>query len=206
MVAVSENIEEFTGATKSDWLKASPMMFFSRVHPDDADYIMGSLALIKNLIESKSISERDYLRYNIYCRFLKKNGEYEWFLWQCPAIFFSEKNEIEANFSLMVEMPQLASIIEVPIMTLIDNNQKENQYFKVLAETNSLKSLELPNITKREQEVIRLMASGLKTPQIAEKLFISEITVEHHKKNLRVKTETKTSVELMSFVMRNNLI
>jgi len=50
------------------------------------------------------------------------------------------------------------------------------------------------------------MAKGLKTPEIARELFISYSTVENHRKNLRVKTNTKTSSELMSFVIQNNLI
>lgn len=62
------------------------------------------------------------------------------------------------------------------------------------------------NITKREREILALMINGKTSPEIAETLFISYHTVENHKKNLRVKTETKTSVELIYYVLHNNIL
>ena len=50
------------------------------------------------------------------------------------------------------------------------------------------------------------MANGLNSPQISEKLFLSYHTVEKHKRNLRQKTSTKTSAELINYVWSNNLI
>lgn len=50
------------------------------------------------------------------------------------------------------------------------------------------------------------MISGYNTPQIAEKLFISYNTVENHKRNLRQKTNCKTSTELVYYVLKNSLI
>lgn len=47
--------------------------------------------------------------------------------------------------------------------------------------------------------------SQLNTPQIAEKLNVSYYTVENHKRNLRIKTKTKTSGELIKFAIDNNL-
>ena len=42
--------------------------------------------------------------------------------------------------------------------------------------------------------------------KIAKELNISYSTVENHKRNLRRKTNTKTSVELVHFMMNNNLL
>ena len=50
------------------------------------------------------------------------------------------------------------------------------------------------------------MAKGLNSPEIAEKLFLSYHTVENHKRNLRQKTNSKTSAELINYVWSNNLI
>ena len=57
----------------------------------------------------------------------------------------------------------------------------------------------IPKLTRREKEILIEAASGLTTPQIAEKLFISPHTVESHRKNLIVKfksTNLTTAIKL----------
>jgi len=61
----------------------------------------------------------------------------------------------------------------------------------------------LPVITKREKEVLQLIADGLTNSQIAEKLFVSVSTIDSHRKSLMAKLNTnntasllKTSIEL----------
>lgn len=61
-------------------------------------------------------------------------------------------------------------------------------------------------ITHRELEIIKLVAEGLTTLQIADKLFISENTVETHRKNILRKTKTKSSVELINYARSHKLI
>lgn len=63
-----------------------------------------------------------------------------------------------------------------------------------------------PNITSREKEIIQLIAKECSNAQIAEKLFISERTVETHRKNIFRKTNTKSVVGLLKFAMENNLL
>lgn len=41
--------------------------------------------------------------------------------------------------------------------------------------------------TKRQIEILRLIAKGISTPAIADRLFISEHTVKTHKKNISLK-------------------
>jgi DNA-binding NarL/FixJ family response regulator len=60
--------------------------------------------------------------------------------------------------------------------------------------------------SKRELEVIEALCEGLTTAEIAEKLFISPRTVETHKQNLLEKTESRSSVELALYAIKNGLI
>ncbi len=52
-------------------------------------------------------------------------------------------------------------------------------------------------LTKREIEIVKLIAEGLKSHQIADKLFISPRTVETHRANLMKKVEANNSIELI---------
>lgn len=61
-------------------------------------------------------------------------------------------------------------------------------------------------LTEREREVLKLIFDDLTNKQIGEKLFISERTVETHRKNIYQKTKTTTIVGLLKFALENNLI
>lgn len=61
-------------------------------------------------------------------------------------------------------------------------------------------------LTEREREVLKLIFDDLTNKEIGEKLFISERTVETHRKNIYQKTKTTTIVGLLKFALENNLI
>ena len=61
-------------------------------------------------------------------------------------------------------------------------------------------------LTAREQEVMRLLAEGLNTKEVAGKLFISPKTVENHRTNLMKKLGLQNTVELVRYAARLGLI
>ena len=61
-------------------------------------------------------------------------------------------------------------------------------------------------LTERELDVLRLIAKELPNKAIAEKLFISERTVETHRKNIFRKTKTSSVVGLIKFAFEQKLI
>ncbi len=73
-----------------------------------------------------------------------------------------------------------------------------------------IKSLNFPDdnklLTDREREILKLIAKEFSNKQIAEELFISERTVETHRKNIFRKTGTSSLVGLIKFAYANNLI
>lgn len=61
-------------------------------------------------------------------------------------------------------------------------------------------------LTLREQQVLRLIAEGLSTKEIAEKLFISPKTVENHRTNILNKLELHSTLELVRYAAKLGLI
>lgn len=74
----------------------------------------------------------------------------------------------------------------------------------VLADMNSEQPDEL--LSERERQVLNLIARECSNKQIAEKLFISERTVETHRKNIFRKTNTTSLVGLIKYAFANKLI
>lgn len=63
-----------------------------------------------------------------------------------------------------------------------------------------------PVITRREKEVLMLIAKGLTNKEIADKLFISTTTVDTHRKNLLAKFQVKNTASLISLATQNELL
>ncbi len=64
----------------------------------------------------------------------------------------------------------------------------------------------LPRITPRELEIIKLISHGLTSKAVADKLFISELTVIKHRKNIIKKLGVKNFTEVVAVALQNNLI
>lgn len=68
------------------------------------------------------------------------------------------------------------------------------------------KQKEEAHLTDREIEIIRLIEKEYNNKQIAETLFISERTVETHRKNIFRKTETGSIIGLVKYAYEHKLI
>jgi PAS domain S-box-containing protein len=57
------------------------------------------------------------------------------------------------------------------------------------------------NLTAREQEIVKLIASGLSAKEIAEKLFVSEKTVKTHRAKIMKKLGAHKSIDIVKYAM-----
>ena len=65
---------------------------------------------------------------------------------------------------------------------------------------------DMPILTRREKEVLELIAEGMTNAEVAEKLFISVTTVDTHRKNLLAKFEAKNIAALIKLAVQMQLI
>lgn len=86
-------------------------------------------------------------------------------------------------------------------------SQELMQFFtrRLTKEDDKSKEDEL-NITKREKEILQLMAEGMNNKEIADSLFVSERTIIGHKSNLLAKTGCKNTIGLLAYAIKNKLV
>jgi DNA-binding CsgD family transcriptional regulator len=204
IVAASENTKQLSPYKPEEWVGQDAIFWANNIHPDDRYYVLSASVLAAEINESYTRERSDKIRINIYCRMLNAKSNYRWVLIQFPNRYFNAENRIASTWIMITDIGHLSTNIN-HMMTVIDTSNNENQYFSVSLETKKLNAIDIPKITKREQQVLQLMARGLNSPAIAKELLISHYTVEQHKRNLREKTSTRTSAELMNFVCKNNL-
>ena len=61
-------------------------------------------------------------------------------------------------------------------------------------------------LTRREKEILDLICKGYSNLQISDKLIISQRTVERHRANLLTKTDSRNSISLVVYAIKNRLI
>ncbi|MGC1244174.1 MAG: response regulator transcription factor [Chryseosolibacter sp.] len=82
----------------------------------------------------------------------------------------------------------------------------EDFYNKERAANQSKRHLKLSDLTKREMEVLHLVAQGKSNKEVAGELFISTKTVDTHKTHILDKLGLKNTAELVRYAIRNELI
>lgn len=81
-----------------------------------------------------------------------------------------------------------------------------NKYITYLKSDNDQQRTDIGSLSSRQVEILRLWGNNLTNKEISEKLFISIRTVETHKNHIMQKLNLKTTVDMVKFGIRNNLI
>jgi len=92
------------------------------------------------------------------------------------------------------------------IFQVMDDQLSMNGEVQVILFSPSAPVAELPRLTKRESEILKLVSEGATTAVIAARLFISPQTVETHRKNLMQKFKVNNSAALIRKAIENNIL
>jgi DNA-binding NarL/FixJ family response regulator len=63
-----------------------------------------------------------------------------------------------------------------------------------------------PRLSDRQKEIVRLLAQGRKSSKIAEMLGISQKTVETHRRNIMLRTNCRSTADVVRYAIRNGII
>ncbi|AJW62421.1 Oxygen regulatory protein NreC [Elizabethkingia miricola] len=202
---VSPDIELHTPYNQKELNKQNIQHFIDLLHPEYCQYLLSALVSSVRIYKNMRKSDKNNLRFNFYARMLNHENNYRWVLIQAPRQCFNKYNQIESSLIVIYDLFHFP-INEMPLLPILDHQGKEIQYSKHITLKNKKQDESNPYVTQREKEILMLMAQGLNSPKIAEQLFISYHTVENHKRNLRKKTKTKTSTELIAFSINNCIL
>jgi DNA-binding NarL/FixJ family response regulator len=80
-----------------------------------------------------------------------------------------------------------------------------NEVKLVISKPEASDFKKIPTLTRREKEILQLLAQGKNTQEIADNLFLSFLTVQTHRRNILNKLEVKNAAELISIAIKNRL-
>lgn len=148
-------------------------------------------------LEATSVIKRDLPSVNILILTMHENEEYIYSALKLGASGILHKNISKEELIMAIKTVAGGkryfglSISQIVIENLI----------KKFDENNSTKEEII--LTKREKEVLHLIASGFSNLEIADSLTISSRTVDSHKTNLMKKLNLKSSASLTKFAIEN---
>lgn len=188
-------LEQLTGYTDQEVLNKS-YSFMLKVHSlrDNIRAARGG-TLYFNYLFKQPPRHRPFIKVNRTLELKCKDGSHKYVLVQSIPILFNAQMEPIYFLNIISDISGLVTAREYTHY-ILDSSDEQNIRKIPLHQHNSMQTEQF-EITKSELKVLRLMADGFSSKQIAEKLFLSIHTVKNHRKSMLLKTESSSSSELV---------
>ena len=163
------------------------------IHPDDINFVSQAEASVLNFFYSKLRKEKitDYkMSYSFRSRM--KNGEYAMLNHQAIVLTLDSKGGFGKSLNIHTKIDHLTKNNTYQYSIISLKNKTSYMNIDVLEENQCF--LEF---SKREINIIKLIANGLDNNKIASTLFISVNTVKQHRKNIIKKSNTGNIAHLI---------
>jgi DNA-binding CsgD family transcriptional regulator len=178
----NDNIEKFLGYSREEIDQLGYKLFFETIHPDDLEMIGNAMA--------KFATDPDSSYAGIY-RLKPKDKDYKWVF---GAITVMETRN---------GMPWRLLNITMDIDQMKDT---QNQIIALTRENNRLiNQIKLNSLTRREKQIVKLIAEGKTDKEIGQSLYISHTTAKTHRNNIHRKLKISNSIGLVHFALENGL-
>lgn len=187
--------------------------FVSLIHPDDLDFFARCEDVVAFFLKT-CIPMEKMVNYKItYClRERTASGNYKLFLLQTLTIKTSEKGELLKVFGVHTDISHITNTNNYKLSLIglygepsfLEIDVFDDNVFENFAPFEH--NLSRPSFTKRELEILKLLALGLTTDQISEELNISPKTVLTHRRNMLEKFKLKNTTELVANAIRHGYI
>ncbi len=157
-------------------------------NPEDAkDYAPKIVGLLERNNNEESISFFQQVR-------TSENHDWVWHISSAKIFMRDEQGKPSHTITISTPVDPLHPISAKVSRLLEENNFLRRNYHR------------FARLGKRECEVLKLIVMGKSAAEIAEALYISVLTVDTHRKNIKQKLETNSSFELTQYARVFNLI
>ncbi len=197
---VSENATERLGMRPEQLQKEGIALYKKSIHPEDDPVLWHLTYKAWRQLLAMPAPERAACGYNREYRFLKTGGTYQWLLEQNRVLQTDRRGNITHLLGTCTE------IIPFSEDNLLRVSLLEEQSGTVMDMSAEVQETDKFRLSKREREVLKLVASGLTSIQIARKLYLSFHTVNKHRSNINRKIKSRPAAQLVQFPVRPHLI
>ncbi len=197
---VSSNFINLLGWDIIEAAKPGSEYMDARMHPEDRNHLEeASFDFFELLLKVKKEDRHNMEHYKMVMdyRTLGKKGEYVRVIEQHKLLELDENGNVWLGLSIMDLSPD-QDMDSLCRYRLINTKTGELYHFP---EKKPVSKLSL-----REQEILQLLAKGLISKQIADKLYISVNTVNTHRQRIIEKLEVSNTTEAVQHAYKLGLI
>lgn len=172
------------------------------IHPDDIEFVAKAEAVATDFFYEKVGYEKMLSYKTSYnFRFRLKNGEYALFNHQSLMLSLDDDGGLGKSLNIHTRIDHLSNFNTYKVSFIGLNG--EPSFMNLYADE---KNQELKEFSKREIDIIKLIGNGLNNEEIAEKLFISALTVKKHRNNILAKSDSKNTAQLIKNCILQGII
>lgn len=197
-IYVHPNIEHVLGYTPDDFYELK--MIYNIVHPNDETFVLAyTFKTIEYSRKSETqLKDKTNWVFSLTFRLMHKKGHYIWVERHVSCYRCDKLNNMVYAISFYSDVTHLKKNNLIDYNFIVD----EDIPFDI---NNLLKKHQFPAFSKREIQIIHLIAEGLTARQIANQLFISLDTATTHRKNILHKANATNCAQLVKFAIKHGI-
>ncbi|MBH1959600.1 MAG: response regulator transcription factor [Flavobacteriia bacterium] len=174
------------------------------IHPDDMTFVEEAELMTVEKIREIGFEHMMQLKSSYCFRLRMASGAYEMFHHQSVHTLKSESGHLLEAVNIHTNINHLAPRNNYHV--LVSGIGGRNDFHQMRWAKRHNDMAETQPLSKRELEIVALLAKGLNTRSISEKLYISQHTVKTHRKNILSKTQCKNSSELICLAFEQGYV
>jgi DNA-binding CsgD family transcriptional regulator len=197
----SNNTQLLIGYPASTFKKDGFRVLHRLMHPDDKKN-MGEMTyeLWKRILLLPADKRQGY-RFSRKYRLQKSDGNFICILEQNAILQTDSKGNITHLLGTCTDITEVVNVNNLVASVQVAPGQVEPQIAPGEERFRSKTKL-----SKREKQIVKLVAEGYSSKLIADQLFISFHTVNTHRKNIICKTHSKNTSGLVQYAISNRII
>jgi DNA-binding CsgD family transcriptional regulator len=193
---VSGNARKLTGHEAGAFQEGGLAFFNSILHPEDLHVFWKLMKQIWDFLQSLPLWQLRHYRFNCDYRLQKPDGSYVRMLEQNAVLQSDGQGHITHLLGTSSDISSWKKS-EGMVASLISDEEKTCIFC-----TPEQEGLRTPTqLSKREQEIVRLLSEGCSSKMIAGELSISVHTVNTHRQKIIEKTNTRNTGGAVQFAM-----
>jgi DNA-binding CsgD family transcriptional regulator len=205
-IYVDEACFDLFGFTARQFIEEGLEGYLSKLHPSDYQ-IMNRHIFPRSISFLQDVPEEKYqdFVFSFNYRTLNARGDYITVLQRSSYIPGTLPGKPLGNLGVTVDITHYKTDPSV-VYTIEEVKQHNGRLYNELLCKETYPVNDQLLISRRELEILKWMAEGFSSKQIAQSLGISLNTVNNHRKNMLHRTGCRTATELLTYALRHGYL